>query len=167
MQPSVWGTISHTTSSTSVENVITHCYNLQVTHTADTGKISCWFVIHADEAVLCELNSKWESVNLQTSWQLQTCLKPAVVIQEKTHTDDTGSLLEDKHTSETNEMTNEATTNNISTTNLPLPYGVHVDITYHVIFTGNCSLNTLFCLSQLIMVFVCCTDPLTVVNSLA
>ena len=30
------------------------------TRTADTSKISWWFVIHADEAVLCELDSKWE-----------------------------------------------------------------------------------------------------------
>ena len=79
-----------------------------MTHTADTGKISCWFVIHADEAVLCELNSKWESVNLQTSWQLQTCLKPAVVIEE-TYADDTGIAFLKINTGDTTEMTNEAT----------------------------------------------------------
>ena len=92
--------MSHTTSK-SVGNVITCCCNLaglkirRKTRTADTGKISWWFVIHADEAVLCELDSKWESVNLQTSWQLQSCLKPAVVIEEETHTGGTGSPLED------------------------------------------------------------------------
>ena len=42
-------------------------------------------------AVLCELDSKWESVKLQTSWQLQSCMKPAVVTEEETHTGDTSS----------------------------------------------------------------------------
>ena len=88
----------HTTFK-SVENGITCCCNLgglkirRKTRTPDTGKISWWFVIHADEAVLCELASKWESVNLQTFWQLQTCLKPAVVIEEETDADDTGIVF--------------------------------------------------------------------------
>ena len=72
--------------------------------------------------MLCELASKWESVNLQTSWQLQTCLKPAVVIEEETDASDTGSLLEVKPTSDPTESTNEATTNSTSTTTLSLPF---------------------------------------------
>ena len=56
------GRLSHTTSK-SVENVTTHSCNIaglnirRKISTADTGKISWWFVIHADEAVLCELDS--------------------------------------------------------------------------------------------------------------
>ena len=34
-------------------------------------------VVHADEALLSELDNKWNSVNLQTSWVLQHCSKPA------------------------------------------------------------------------------------------
>ena len=53
------------------------------TCSTDSGKTSWWFVIHADEAVLCELDTKLESVNLQTSWLLKSCSKPAVAIAEE------------------------------------------------------------------------------------
>ena len=77
------------------------------TRTADTGKISWWFVIHADEAVLCELDSKWESVNLQISWQLQSCSKPAVVNDVETHAGGATSLLDENPSGNTdiNEIT--------------------------------------------------------------
>ena len=35
------------------------------------------FVIHGGEAVLCELDSKWDMVIVQTSWLLRPCSKPA------------------------------------------------------------------------------------------
>ena len=123
-----WGTMSHTTSK-SVENVITRCCNLaglkirRKTRTADTGKISWWFVIHANEAVLCELDSKWESVNLQTSWQLQSCLKPALVNDAETHAVGASSLLDENPSGNTgiNKITIEATTiPNATSTTVPI-----------------------------------------------
>ena len=125
----VWGTMSHTTSK-SVENVITRCCNLtglkirRKIRTADTGKISWWFVVHADEAVLCELDSKWESVNLQTSWQLQSCSKPAIVNDAETHAGGTSSLLDENPSGNTsiNEISIEATTiPNATSTTVPIP----------------------------------------------
>ena len=122
----VWGTMSHTTSN-SVGNVITRCCNLaglkirRKTRTADTGKISWWFVIHTDEAVLCELDSKWEAVNLQTSWQLKFCLKTAAVIVEETHTGGTDSPLQDNPSSDITETEAGAIPNTTSTTNFSLP----------------------------------------------
>ena len=124
----VWGTMSHTTSK-SVENVITRCCNLaglkirRKTRTADTGKISWWFVIHAEEAMLCELDSKWESVNLQTSWQLQSCSKPAVVNDAETHAVGASSLIDENPSGNNgiNEITIEATTiPNATSTTLPI-----------------------------------------------
>ena len=53
------------------------------TRFTDCSKTSWWFVIHADMAVLCELDTKRESVNLQISWLLQSCSKPAVAIAEE------------------------------------------------------------------------------------
>ena len=66
----VWENMSRTKSAV---NVIARCCNLaglkirRKPRAADTGKISWWFLIHADEAVLYELDTKWKSVNLQTS----------------------------------------------------------------------------------------------------
>ena len=42
-------------------------------------KTSWWFVIHADESILHELDEKWDTVNLQTNWILKRCTKPAAV----------------------------------------------------------------------------------------
>ena len=35
------------------------------------GKVCWWFVIHDDEANLQVIDSKWEKVQLQTSWKLE------------------------------------------------------------------------------------------------
>ena len=42
-----------------------------------SGRTIWWFVIHADEAVLSELDEKWDRVHVQTSWTLNQCTKPA------------------------------------------------------------------------------------------
>jgi hypothetical protein len=42
-----------------------------------SGRITWWFVIHADEALLSELDEKWDSVHVQTSWTISQCTKPA------------------------------------------------------------------------------------------
>jgi len=35
-----------------------------------------WFLIHADEGLLSELENQWDKVALQTTWKLETCTKP-------------------------------------------------------------------------------------------
>ena len=42
---------------------------------AQTRKSSWWFVIHAEESVLRELDDKWDSLSTQTSWILKQCTK--------------------------------------------------------------------------------------------
>lgn len=80
----VWGTHPHATTKT-VENAIARfCKPVQglrikrkTSTNENSGKVSWWFVIHADESVLCELDDKWNSVNMQTNWILKHCTKPA------------------------------------------------------------------------------------------
>ena len=76
----VWGTLHHTTTK-SVQNVISRLCNIEglsirrktrISH----SKTTWWFVIHGDESLLCELDSKWAVVNMQTCWALQICSKP-------------------------------------------------------------------------------------------
>ena len=38
-----------------------------------TSKTKWWFVVHADEGLLSELNTKWDLAELQTSWKLEPC----------------------------------------------------------------------------------------------
>jgi len=40
-----------------------------------TNRTKWWFVIHADEHLLSELDAKWEQVKLQTLWKLEPCFK--------------------------------------------------------------------------------------------
>ena len=42
-----------------------------------------WFVAHAPESVLCDLDSAWESLNLQTGWKLEPRYKPNVGMLSK------------------------------------------------------------------------------------
>ena len=35
-----------------------------------------WFVIHAPENVLLNLESEWEQIQLQTGWKLESCFRP-------------------------------------------------------------------------------------------
>ena len=57
----VWGTHPHA----------------RIRRKTSTNGRSWWFVIHADETILCELDKKWDSVNMQTNWILKHCTKPA------------------------------------------------------------------------------------------
>ncbi len=41
-----------------------------------TNRNKWWYVIHADESLLSDLDTKWEQVKLQTSWKLEPCFKP-------------------------------------------------------------------------------------------
>ena len=38
-----------------------------------TNKTKWWYVVHADEDLLTELNTKWDQVKAQTSWKLEPC----------------------------------------------------------------------------------------------
>ena len=76
----IWGTMNQTSVKT-VQNAISRFCKmdgLSIKRKTKTGssKSSWWFVVHADEKVLCELESKWDEVHLHTSWMLQTCSKP-------------------------------------------------------------------------------------------
>ena len=79
----VWGTTKHTTTK-SISNAISGLCKIEgltikrKTSNPSTKKKSWWFVIHADKALLHELDTKWASVNLQTSWLLQHCTKPVI-----------------------------------------------------------------------------------------
>ena len=77
--------MKHTTTKT-IKNAISRFCNIEglsirrkTRNNPSTQKENWWFVIHADEVLLNELESKWDLVNLQTSWVLQYCSKPAVV----------------------------------------------------------------------------------------
>lgn len=41
-----------------------------------SGKDKWWFVLHGNEDSLQSLESTWETVKLQTGWQLEQCTKP-------------------------------------------------------------------------------------------
>ena len=88
----IWGTHPHATTRT-VENAIDRFCNIQglnirrkVSRNNQSGKSSWWFVIHAEESVLNDLESKWDSLSTQTSWLLKSCSKPRDV-------EDSGSTL--------------------------------------------------------------------------
>ena len=46
------------------------------------GNHQWWFVIHDDESVLSDLDTKWNLVQVQTSWKLECCYKPSVPLQQ-------------------------------------------------------------------------------------
>ena len=46
------------------------------------GKHKWWFVLHDDEAILCDLDAKWSLLEVQTSLKLEYCFKPAVPLQQ-------------------------------------------------------------------------------------
>ena len=77
----IWGTMAETTVR-SVKNVITRFCNctprgLYVKRkdrvVAATNKSVWWYIVHADEEVLCDLETKWESIQLQLKWKLEHC----------------------------------------------------------------------------------------------
>ena len=57
-----------------------------------------WFVVHADEVLLSELDNKWNSVNLQTSWVLRHCSKPADTASPTKDSSTAGSHITSKTT---------------------------------------------------------------------
>ena len=76
----IWGTMNQTSVKT-VQNAISRFCKmdgLSIKRKTKTGtsKSSWWFVVHADEKVLCDLESKWDEIHLHTSWMLQICSKP-------------------------------------------------------------------------------------------
>jgi len=79
----VWGTMRTCTVPT-VVNSIARLTNvgdnvLQVKRkfkTGTDGKVTrWWYVIHAEEACLQQLESEWQKVELQTSWKLEPCYR--------------------------------------------------------------------------------------------
>ena len=76
----IWGTLSECTVN-SVKNVISRICKLEnglhvrrkTKFSPVTNKTKWWFVVHADEGLLSELNTKWDQVKLQTSWKLEPC----------------------------------------------------------------------------------------------
>ena len=102
----IWGTLKNTTTK-SIENAISRLCKIDGLNIKrklrrnHSGKSSWWFIIHAPESVLCDLDNKWDGVNVQTSWSLMSCSKPA---------DSTSTNVEPP--------TNQETPNNV-TTQLP------------------------------------------------
>ena len=125
----IWGTHPHATTRT-VQNAIERFCKVQglrikrkTTRNSNSQKSSWWFVVHADEPVLHELDEKWESLNTQTSWTLKPCSKPA-------DTDHCASDSSDSSASISNENPT-LDTQQISTTpaseHLPVPDGESSD----------------------------------------
>ncbi len=79
----IWGTHPHATTKT-VANAIDRFCKVQelrvkrkTSRNAHSRKSSWWFVVHGDEAVLCNLEDKWDCLDTQTSWVLKPCFKLA------------------------------------------------------------------------------------------
>ena len=79
----IWGTMRTCTVPT-VVNSIARLTNvgdnvLKVKRkfkTGTDGKVTrWWYVIHAEEACLQQLESEWQKVELQTSWKLEPCYR--------------------------------------------------------------------------------------------
>ena len=112
-----------TTRTRTVENAIDRFCNIQglnirrkVSRNDQSGKSSWWFVIHAEESVLNDLESKWDSLNTQTSWLLKSCSKSRDV-------EDSGSTL--------SPSVSESNTGNPTTTQLLLSLQMMPTLTAH------------------------------------
>ena len=78
----VWGTMKVTTS-TSLKYAVSRVCNvtsLQIrrkTVNDHAGEVKrWWFVIHAPENQLLDLDAAWEQLQLQTGWKLEPCFRP-------------------------------------------------------------------------------------------
>ena len=79
----IWGTMKDSTVK-SVKNVISCVCKIdgglrvkrKTKENPVTNRTKWWFVIHADECLLSDLDAKWEQVKLQTLWKLEPCFKP-------------------------------------------------------------------------------------------
>ena len=76
----IWGTLKNSTASI-VKSVISRLCKvdgeIRVRRKDKEGTLSkrsmWWYVVHGDEPLLTQLESKWDQVNLQTSWKLEPC----------------------------------------------------------------------------------------------
>ena len=77
----IWGTMAESTVR-SVKNAITRFCNIAPSGlyvkrknkvTVPANKNVWWYVIHADEEVLCDMENKWEPIQLQLRWKLEHC----------------------------------------------------------------------------------------------
>ena len=77
----IWGTMAESTVR-SVKNAINRFCNVAPSGLsvrckdrviAATNKSVWWYIVHTDEKVLCDLESKWESIELQLDWKLEQC----------------------------------------------------------------------------------------------
>ena len=79
----VWGTMKVTTASSLKHAISKFCpaSSLQVkrkTVNDHSGQVKrWWFVIHAPEDILLDLDSTWEQLQLQTGWKLEPCFRPS------------------------------------------------------------------------------------------
>ena len=77
----VWGTMRACTVPTVVKSIkrLTDVGDLRVKRkfkTGNDGKITrWWYVVHAEEAHLQQLENEWEKVKFQTSWKLEPCYR--------------------------------------------------------------------------------------------
>ena len=77
----VWGTLS-LCSSGAVQNAIKRICGITSIRVKRKekelagGKKQWWFVIHDDEDILCALDAKWNLIEVQTSWKLESCYRP-------------------------------------------------------------------------------------------
>ena len=81
----IWGTVKSCTVGT-VRGVIQRFCKIESglrvrrkisKPSSDSNRIRWWFVLHGDETLLTSLESRWEAVNMQTSWKLQPCFMPS------------------------------------------------------------------------------------------
>ena len=116
----IWGTLPHATTRT-VQNAIDRFCNVhglrikrKTSRSVHLGKTSWWFVVHADEPVLRELDEKWESLSTQTSWILKPCSKPADI---ENHASDSSSPPTENSATPDNQQTSDEAS--LSTSNHP------------------------------------------------
>ena len=84
----IWGTLRDSTVN-SVKNVISRICKLEngirvrrkTKVSPVTNKTKWWYVVHADEDFLTELNTKWDQVKVQTSWKLEPCFMFAIILK--------------------------------------------------------------------------------------
>ena len=78
----VWGTMKVTTTTSLKSTILKFCplTSLQIkrkTVLDVAGNVRrWWFVIHASENVLLDLEGRWDQLQFQTGWKLEPCFKP-------------------------------------------------------------------------------------------
>lgn len=94
----VWGTISMCTTGT-VQNTIKKLCSVNSVQVRrkmremPNGKLCWWFVLHDNEAMLQEIDKKWEQVSLQTMWKLEPCFRTVTTsISHPLHTTQDGAI---------------------------------------------------------------------------